>query len=332
MTRPLKLSVALCTYNGEKYLEEQLKSIVEQHYAPFEIVICDDGSKDGTLKIIERFQGKCHIPVRVYINEHNLGSTKNFEKAILLCKGDIVALSDQDDIWHPEKLKKSVEVFQENESVGAVFTDAHIVDERLVHLGCRLWDSIGFTAKERRLIKEGHAVSVLLKHSVVTGATMTFRREFIPYVTPISRYWVHDQWIALIIACISNLSCIDEPLLHYRQHASQQIGALKIDWREYFGMIVRDNSDKYNIEIQRYRLILEKLLNIRGNGVERRSLAQIQDKIMHMSFRANLPKKKIHRAANATKELFQLRYHRYSNGFLSLAKDMVLGQRPAYKG
>jgi len=92
------ISVALCTYNGELYLREQLESILKQTFPPDEIIICDDGSTDTTIKILEEFRRKSFIPVKVYYNKENLGVSKNFEKAISLCSGDIIFLSDQDDV------------------------------------------------------------------------------------------------------------------------------------------------------------------------------------------------------------------------------------------
>ncbi len=102
----MKTSVAMCTYNGESYLDEQLQSILEQTEPIDEIVICDDGSIDKTLSIIEKFI-KAGTPIRLILNQKNLGYTRNFEKAICLCSGDIIFLADQDDIWMPEKVKKS---------------------------------------------------------------------------------------------------------------------------------------------------------------------------------------------------------------------------------
>src|SRR5918996_5112957 len=105
------VSVALCTYQGEKYLQEQLDSIAGQLRPPNEVVVCDDGSTDGTLGILDRFRSRAPFPVRVYVNEKQLGPTKNFERAIAHCEGALIFLSDQDDVWHPEKLSTLVPIF-----------------------------------------------------------------------------------------------------------------------------------------------------------------------------------------------------------------------------
>jgi len=106
------LSVAMCTYNGEQYLQEQLDSIIAQTRLPNEVVVCDDGSTDATLQILDEFQETAPFPVRIYRNGTRLGPTKNFEKAIKLCSGNVIALSDQDDVWMPHKLERLEEVLK----------------------------------------------------------------------------------------------------------------------------------------------------------------------------------------------------------------------------
>src|SRR5580698_1985958 len=100
----MKLSVALCTYNGERFLPEQLASIREQSRLPDELVICDDASADQSVAIATRFAERAPFPVRIEANSRNLGSTPNFARAIELCNGDAIVLSDQDDVWLPDKL------------------------------------------------------------------------------------------------------------------------------------------------------------------------------------------------------------------------------------
>ena len=95
----LHISVAMCTYNGGKYLREQLISIAKQARLPDELIVCDDVSNDATLQILNEFQKMAPFPIRIHRNGVRLGVTKNFEQAIALCNGDIIALSDQDDVW-----------------------------------------------------------------------------------------------------------------------------------------------------------------------------------------------------------------------------------------
>src|SRR6266550_1879624 len=129
----------MCTYNGSLYLREQLDSIMRQTRLPDELVICDDCSVDETRQIIEDFASVAPFPVHLHVNEQNLGSTKNFEKAISLCEGDAIALADQDDVWNPFKLDRIETVLNSSPKVGLVFSDAEVVDEKLKPLGYNLW-------------------------------------------------------------------------------------------------------------------------------------------------------------------------------------------------
>src|SRR5688500_9098173 len=96
----VKISVAMCTYNGAQFLRTQLESIIAQSRAPDEIVVCDDCSTDETRALLKQFAAESLVPVSLHFNEQNLGSVRNFEQAIRMCNGNVIALSDQDDVWH----------------------------------------------------------------------------------------------------------------------------------------------------------------------------------------------------------------------------------------
>src|SRR5216683_3439034 len=114
----------MCTYNGARFLLHQLESIAAQTRLPNELVVCDDRSADESLEIVRSFAKRAPFPVRLEINEKNLGSTKNFEKAIGLCQGEIIALADQDDVWKPRKLAVLEKTLEEHPEAGYVFSDA----------------------------------------------------------------------------------------------------------------------------------------------------------------------------------------------------------------
>ena len=134
----MKLSVALCTYNGEKFIAEQLESIARQTVLPDELIICDDRSADQTVQILHEFANKAPFPVSIYHNETTLGVIRNFEQAISLCKGEYIALADQDDVWLPEKIEKSLALIESAQAQYAgeevpllVHTDLKVVDQQL---------------------------------------------------------------------------------------------------------------------------------------------------------------------------------------------------------
>ena len=119
-TRPL-ISIAMCTYNGEAYLNGQLVSFVKQTQRPDELVACDDGSTDNTLQVLDQFSKEAPFPVRVYRSQQRLGPTKNFEKALSLCSGDFIFLSDQDDVWMPQKVNTLLQALKNNPGAAYVF-------------------------------------------------------------------------------------------------------------------------------------------------------------------------------------------------------------------
>lgn len=222
----MKLSVALCTYNGEKFIREQLESILKQTIAIDEIIICDDGSNDRTFQIIEDIQSKFPNRISLFKNEVNLGSNKNFEKAITICSGDYIFLSDQDDIWKNNKVEKIMNTFEENQSLEGVFSNADLInDEGHNFTKKSLWDSVSFT--ERQLQKPIDLFRHIRSRSnMVTGATLCFKKEIKDLILPIPAIhkYYHDEWIAIIIASRNKLVYLTDELISYRIHRQQQIG------------------------------------------------------------------------------------------------------------
>jgi len=224
----VKISIALCTYNGEKFLLKQLESILWQTLLPNELVACDDNSTDETRRILDEFRKEAPFPVKICQNDQNLGITRNFEKAIGLCSGDIIVLCDQDDVWKPEKIAIIKDVFRKNPGTGYVFSDANLVGENLQPLGIGLWESVGFQGEFVSRYTAGKQLSCFLRQQFVTGATLamhTSLKEFI-FPFPENQKWIHDGWIALVGSSVGqNGIPVPLQLINYRQHQGQQIGA-----------------------------------------------------------------------------------------------------------
>ncbi len=144
----MTLSIALCTYNGESYLLEQLQSILHQVRPPDELVVFDDASTDQTVGLLRDFAARQRtFPVRIHVNPRTVGPSMNFQQAIAACQGTIISLCDQDDVWLPDKLARVETAFQDDPSLGFVFGNAEICDAECRPLGYRLWDSIGFAGR-----------------------------------------------------------------------------------------------------------------------------------------------------------------------------------------
>jgi glycosyltransferase involved in cell wall biosynthesis len=219
----MDISVAMCTYKGSKFLAEQLNSIREQTKLPLELVICDDDSTDATPRIVHAFALDAPFPVRFFRNQATLGSTRNFEKAINLCTGQAIALCDQDDIWQPNKLERLAGVLDSEPQVGGVCSNAFLMDETSECFPDSLWERRNFTPRMQAAFQRNSARQ-LLQYNAATGATFVFRSEFVKQVTPIPPEWVHDAWIALLVATQSRVQLVPEKLISYRIHPAQQIG------------------------------------------------------------------------------------------------------------
>jgi hypothetical protein len=323
----VKISVAMCTYNGAEFLPAQLASIVQQSRPPDEIVICDDASTDATRSLLEQFANSSEIPVALHFNTENLGTIKNFEQAICLCTGDAIALSDQDDVWRKDKLELTEAAFQKNPNAGVIFSDAEIVDANLNPLGRRMWDEVGFDTHKQKLVAHGRALDVLITGWTATGATMAFRTEYRDLSLPIPTniQMIHDGWIALTVACVAGVVTIDEPLIEYRQHERQQIGAParlpKAPQASTVEAFKRRNS---NTELHNILETLEqRLLDHTDRFDCRKALSFVRDYSRHLDARANLPQRRLNRLPTILRELLTWRYHEYANGFKSAAKDLV---------
>jgi glycosyltransferase involved in cell wall biosynthesis len=322
----LSFSIALCTYNGSRFLPEQLESIGSQSRQPDELIICDDRSTDNTLAIVKSFAREARFPVRLELNPSNLGSTKNFELAISRCRGDVIALSDQDDVWHKDKLAQMERVLHRFPSVGAVFSDADVVDEHLAPLGYRLWDRYGFTKTRRRHLIAGRAFQVLLDQNAVTGATLAFRSWLKEWVIPIPACWMHDAWIAAVTAAVSEMSIIEVPLIQYRQHAQNQVGGQKPPLPEFLRAVVRDNTAFYQEYVNQLKLLRQRLTGC--SKLKRpEDLSLLDSRILHFEARARMPAQRLRRLPLALRELWTLRYFRHSNGSISLGKDLFLSRK-----
>ena len=327
----MKISIAMCTYNGAAFLPAQLQTIMAQSRPPDEIVICDDASTDNTRTLLEDFAAKSSIPVTLHFNEQNLGSIKNFERAITLCTGDVIALSDQDDVWRNDKLERFETVLNSSPTAGLVFSDADVVDENLKPLNRRMWDEVGFDIHKRKLVQMGRALEVLITGWTVTGATMAFRSRFVKLSLPIPDEiaMIHDGWIALTIAAVGDVVALEDPLVHYRQHARQQIGAparkeAAPGLRGTQGIETAFHRRNSSAELHKILETLEARLLAHANEFDtRKALAFVSDYTFHLTVRANLPQRRLNRVPSILRELLSLRYHEYANGFKSAAKDLV---------
>lgn len=307
------ISVAMCTYNGASYILEQLESISNQIVPVDELVVCDDGSKDNTIGIIRDFATKSKFPIYIHQNEKNLGSTKNFEKCLLLCQGEIIFFTDQDDLWRADKVEKHMAFYQKHPKVNALFSDALMIDDDSVSLNKSIWQEIEFDEYLQKEWNEGRGYKTLFKSFVVTGATLSIRKsclkELMPFPTHIPEL-IHDGWIALILNLRDQIYFIPETLVSYRIHHGQQVGfggkARFVTLKE---RMTRDRQEKLKPLIERADYLSDLYEELKKTpNIPSQKLKELNRIRSHFRSRCKLPRLRIFRLPRVFYETVQGRY------------------------
>lgn len=314
----MRVSVALCTHQGERWIEEQLRSILAQTRPVDEIVIGDDASTDGTLAIVEAIAATTDVPIRIRRHDAPLGVAANFADAIAATTGDVVALSDQDDVWHADRIERLLPAL---DGVDLVHTDARLVDASGAPLGAGLADSLEMTPWEREAIEGGRALDALLRRNLVTGATVLLRRDAAIAALPVPAGWIHDEWLAMCAALGGGTRYVPEQTIDYRQHGSNQIGVRRLGLRGKLDRLFEADSGKHGRKAAR-ATSLAREAQLRGIA-RGEVLDALVEKARHERSRARLPRQRLLRVPGVLRGLVRGRYGRYSRGALDVARDLL---------
>lgn len=246
------ISVALCTYNGEAYLREQLESIAAQTVPPIEVVIADDGSTDGTVALIEHFIADYAGPIafRLAYRERAGGVAANFSRALTACTGELIALSDQDDVWHEDRIEVAAERFGEP-SLLLLNADARLIDGAGAPLGDTLLSTLYVPPAHLEAFHARAGFPLLLARNTVTGATTMLRRSLLDRALPIPEHWVHDEWLALIAAAHGGHDTLERAVIDYRLHGANQIGVAAPTLRRKVSQVFTPRGDRLAVLAQR---------------------------------------------------------------------------------
>jgi len=275
--------------------------------------------------IAREFAASAPFPVRIYVNDHTLGSSRNFERAIELCNCDdgIIVLSDQDDVWVKEKLATIEDIYRKYPDTNVVFSDAEVVSYDLQPKSYRLWDAVKFSKSERREVESGQAIRVLLRHNVVTGATMALRAELRPLVLPVPEGVVHDAWIALLAAVAGRIRLTSLPLILYRQHGANQIGVSRLNLVERIQRpcerAIREARTALSLYEQAYVRLKETSLPCVTSAL----LDDLSQKMEHIHQRISVALREHGWLRRMVVEIVRGRYHRYSVGWWSIGHDLI---------
>jgi len=209
------VSIALCTYNGDAYLKQQLDSIVNQSYPEIELIVVDDCSSDNTLNILKEYSAKYSF-IKLFINPQNLGYIRNFEKAMSLCNGDFIALSDQDDIWDLNKIEKQVKAIGKNL---LIYHDSEFVDQNGESLSLYMSDIMN--------LYRGDQPEVFLFFNCISGHSVLMKKELRDELLPFPEAYFHDWWMGYVATNLGSIDFIEESLVKYRQHQKTDTNILK---------------------------------------------------------------------------------------------------------
>lgn len=220
----MKVSVALCTYNGEKYLSDQLDSIMNQTVQVDEIVICDDGSTDKTIEILSSYSEKYPGVFKIFRNEENLGFIKNFEKAIRLSSYEIIVISDQDDVWEKDKVEETVRFFEANPQLDGVFHDLKLIDGEKIQPSYLNWKNITHETVWEEIKNQELFAALVKKGSFILGCALAIRKRALKTYNMEDFPIAHDYYIVQKLSSKNKLGFIPKSLSSYRLHPNQVYG------------------------------------------------------------------------------------------------------------
>ena len=317
------ISVALCTYNGARFLSKQIDSILGQSVPPAEVVVRDDGSSDDTLRIIEGYGDV----LRLLPAGGRLGVTHNFERAMSACSGQYVALSDQDDIWEPCKLERLRETFEADKGLKLVGSNAMAINDKDQPMGFDLFSAIALTASEKVMLSSGAGFDALIKRPLFTGATIMFRRDVLDAARPFPAYWLHDEWLAIIAAATGQVRLLPDQLTRYRQHDSNVAGVKENTVLRKVSKVRKltaPRSSRHQALLARCGSLVAQLRSIDAPAG---AIAKAEAALAHEEFRSGLPKSRALRIGPILGERRTGRYDSVDYGNREVLRDLLASPR-----
>lgn len=317
------VSVVLATHNSMRFIEPQVSSIISQGDDVDELVVSDDGSSDATLEklrtvVYARRQGSW---LRVISTEPAGGIVQNFERALVAAKGTYIALCDHDDVWRPARVRDGLAPLHESDGPAASFSDARLIDEHGAPTGPTLFASIRLTRRERKRIRSGRAVQVLVRRNVATGATMMVNRSLLSVALPLPLTWVHDEWLAWMAAAFGRVHMIERELIDYRVHGSNAIGVESPSAHDRAARMMRPRGGRYLSLAMKYTDLYHRLS---AAGAPPEIIELVARKIKFEEARARYPAARARRVIPVLKRAIRGDYTALSSqGLLDIGRDLL---------
>lgn len=318
------VSVAMCSYNGARFLAAQLDSICRQTVLPAELVIQDDGSTDETSAIVNRFARGASFPVRFLVNAQRLGPARNFEACITRCAGDIVVLTDQDDIWLPDRIERTICAYRDTD-VTFTYADAPLIDGHDRPIGRTIFSTVAISGRDRRLlVTGGDLLPIILRYGVLYGATMSITGALAKNAVPFPEGWSHDEWLSLV-GSATGRGMPTAPVMHYRQHGAQVVGAGKAGLQAVIAGSQGRRGDHYCSERRRYEAALTTALD--RPVLAERLAPQLREKLAFLAKREAIQGGGVAMLIPLLRTIREGSHARFSGGLRSIVKDVYLAAR-----
>ena len=320
----MSVSVALCTHNGSRFLAAQLESIYAQTVLPDELIISDDASTDATLAMIDEIVA-AHAPsamrVTVLANSIALGVTANFERAIAACTSDVILLSEQYDVWSPERVQRTLQEF-DDPTVMLVHSDATLIDAEGATLPGTLFEAYSVDAAARHELAHGDAFAIFMRRNLVTGATAAIRANLARAAMPFAEGWVHDEWLAIVAASIGRIAPIEQPLIGYRQHGNNEIGAVKLTLSAKLRRLTAPGWARNRRLLERAEALATRYPQL-GEWATPTRIDAVARKLAHEQARSALSVHRLARIAPVVREARTGRYSEFGGGLQDIVRDLV---------
>jgi glycosyltransferase involved in cell wall biosynthesis len=320
---PPRISIALASYNGARYLQEQLDSLSAQRRLPDELIVFDDASRDDTVGILETFRATAPFEVKVHRNASNLGYSANFELAISRCAGDIIFMSDQDDVWFPEKIETVTRLFEQEPQIMVVSHNHIITNHDLTHDGVTKLQNIRSLGLPSSWLK--------------TGCCTAFRRQWLEVVLPIPHATVtYDLWICQMADLLGVRRILPQSLLYYRRHGANASMWMACTPKRVTPLIIlreyglRDTREPWARQADAYRTCIERLQDCAGlvsslssDAVAARAVQRLRQKIEAIAARTRLVSRPRWSRAPYVLRFFRTGGYDDFSGWKSAAKDLI---------
>jgi glycosyltransferase involved in cell wall biosynthesis len=321
-----RISIAMATYQGARFLSEQLESFLAQTLLPNELCVSDDGSDDGTLDIVQKFAERAPFAVKVAANLAPAGAGSNFQNAAQQCTGDIILFSDQDDVWLAEHIERLVAPMQLDSRIVAVASNSMYVTQSLELTGVTLEQSerIPTGLRNATMRLPPNQFELVLRHRISAGHGMAFRTWILPLLTPFSDHWIYDQWVFILAAAAGFVTYEPRPLTLHRQHGQQHVKNRKRTLRSWATVSAAVPLSRQHSEVEKWRDLLTRLQDrrqlVRDYDSAERSLEEKLNFVTHREQIRSAPLAS--RIPLITSELIKGKYHRLGRGFITLARDL----------